>query len=319
MNTPLKHNWTKEEVVQIYDQPFTDLLFQAQTIHRQHFNPNQIQISTLFSIKTGKCPEDCKYCSQSAHYKTDIQSEKLVDMEKAIAAAKAAAATGASRFCVGAAWRNPTARDMPYVVELIQEIKSLGLESCMTLGKLNTEQCQQLADAGLDYYNHNLDTSREYYEKVITTRTYDDRLQTIQNVRDAGMKVCCGGIIGMGEEKADRIGLLWELANLDPHPESVPINKLVHIKGTPLENASSIDDIAFIRMIATARILMPTSYVRLSAGRESMSDAMQALAYFAGANSLFYGTKLLTTENAIMNKDIALLKRLNIENVDMLN
>lgn len=319
MKNNLKNDWTKEEVVQIYDQPFNDLLFQAQTIHRQHFNPNEIQISTLFSIKTGKCPEDCKYCSQSAHYKTDLKTEKLVEIDKVVEAAKEAAASGASRFCVGAAWRNPTQRDMPYLVEAIHQIKSLGLESCMTLGKLNPEQCTQLAEAGLDYYNHNLDTSREYYEKVITTRTYDDRLETIQNVRDAGMKVCCGGIIGMGENRQDRIGLLWQLATMAEHPESVPINQLIQIKGTPLEHTDSIDSIEFIRTIATARILMPASYVRLSAGRESMSDAMQALAFLAGANSLFYGTKLLTTSNAVMNKDIALLKRLNIENAERLS
>ena len=312
MTQHLKHNWQPSEVIDIYEQPFNDLLFKAQTIHRQYFNANAIQVSSLFAIKTGGCPEDCKYCSQSAHYKTDLKKEKLIEVQKVIEAAEEAFTRGATRFCMGAAWKNPSKKDMPYLIEIIRTVKSLGLETCMTLGKLDAEQSQQLAQAGLDYYNHNLDTSREYYEQIITTRTYDDRLETIENVRDAGMKVCCGGIVGMGEERKDRISLLTQLANLFPHPESVPINMLVSIKGTPLENTLPVDSIDFIRTIAAARILMPRSYVRLSAGRESMDAEMQALAFLAGANSIFYGTQLLTTQNTPIDQDQDLFKKLGL-------
>ncbi|MGS2717232.1 biotin synthase BioB [Eionea flava] len=303
----------RDEVAALFALPFNDLLFQAQTVHRQHFNPNQVQVSTLCSIKTGACPEDCKYCPQSARYDTGLEKEKLMQVEAVIEEAKAAKASGATRFCMGAAWRSPKNKDLPYVVDMVKGVKALGLETCMTLGMLDEKQSAELADAGLDYYNHNLDTSKEYYGDIITTRTYDDRLNTLQNVRDAGMKVCSGGIVGMGEGEQDRVGLLIQLANMPAHPESVPINMLVRVEGTPFENLDDLDAFDFIRTIAVARILMPKSHVRLSAGREEMNEQMQAMAFFAGANSIFYGEKLLTTANPEANKDKQLFARLGIE------
>ena len=288
------------------------MVFQAQQVHREHFSANTIQVSTLLSIKTGKCPEDCKYCSQSAHYDSKLEAEKRIAVDKVILEAKAAKESGSSRFCMGAAWRNPHERDMPYVLEMVREVKSLGLETCMTLGMLNQSQAERLKDAGLDYYNHNLDTSREYYNNIISTRTFDDRLNTLDHVRGAGMKVCSGGIVGLGEQKQDRIGLLHELATLPIHPESVPINMLVPIKGTPLAEVEKLDVTEWIRTIAVARIIMPQSYIRLSAGRESLSDSDQALAFMAGANSLFSGDKLLTTPNAGEGKDQILFAKLGL-------
>ena len=309
----IRHNWQRDEVKALFALSFNDLLFQAQCVHRQHFNPNQVQVSTLCSIKTGACPEDCKYCPQSAHYDTDLEREKLMKVEKVLEEAKAAKASGATRFCMGAAWRSPNNRDLPYVIDMVKGVKSLGLETCMTLGMLNNDQSQQLSEAGLDYYNHNLDTSPEYYGEIITTRTYQDRLETLDNVRKAGMKVCSGGIVGMGEGEQDRAGLLMQLANMPVHPESVPINMLVRVEGTPFEDLDDLDPFDFIRTIAVARIMMPKSHVRLSAGREEMNEQMQAMAFFAGANSIFYGEKLLTTPNPEANKDMQLFKRLGIE------
>lgn len=311
MSAP-RYNWNRAQVEDLFSMPFNDLLFEAQSVHRQHFDPNQVQVSTLCSIKTGACPEDCAYCPQSARYDTGVESKKLMAVEKVVEEARVAKANGATRFCMGAAWRSPKAKDMAYVVDMVQQVKSLGMETCMTLGMLDTEQANQLADAGLDYYNHNLDTSPEYYGDIITTRNYQDRLDTLANVRDAGMKVCCGGIVGMGEEQSDRIGLLLQLANMQPHPESVPINLLVRVQGTPLANEQDLDPFEFIRSVAVARILMPQSHVRLSAGRDAMNEQMQALAFFAGANSIFYGEKLLTTPNREANKDSLLFKRLGI-------
>ncbi|MFT5116752.1 MAG: biotin synthase [Kiritimatiellia bacterium] len=309
----LRHNWMRAEVTALFSLPFNDLMFQAQTVHRQHFNPNHVQVSTLCSIKTGACPEDCKYCPQSARYDTGLEREKLMKVDAVIEEAKAAKASGATRFCMGAAWRSPKNKDLPYVVEMVKGVKALGLETCMTLGMLDDHQSAELADAGLDYYNHNLDTSPEYYGDIITTRTYEDRLNTIQNVRDAGMKVCSGGIVGMGEGEQDRVGLLIQLSNMTVHPESVPINMLVRVEGTPLEDLGDFDGFDFIRTIAVARILMPASHVRLSAGREEMNEQMQAMAFMAGANSIFYGEKLLTTANPEANQDMQLFKRLGIE------
>lgn len=308
----LRNDWTRQEVMALFDLPFSDLMFQAQTVHRQHFDANTVQVSTLCSIKTGACPEDCAYCPQSARYDTGLEREKLMAVEKVVEEAKAAKASGATRFCMGAAWRSPKGKDMPYVASMVKEVKGLGLETCMTLGMLTQEQAQALADAGLDYYNHNLDTSPEYYGEVITTRTYQDRLETLANVRTAGMKVCCGGIVGMGEEVRDRAGLLQQLANMSEHPESVPINMLVKVQGTPLEAEGDLDAFDFIRTIAVARILMPKSHVRLSAGREDMNEQTQSLAFLAGANSIFYGEKLLTTANPKANKDMQLFKKLGI-------
>ena len=313
MSANIRHNWTVNEVEALFALPFNDLLFQAQTVHRQHFNPNEVQVSTLLSIKTGACPEDCKYCPQSARYNTGLEKETLLEVEKVLQRAKEAKDAGSSRFCMGAAWRNPRDRDMPYIIRMIQEVKNLGMETCMTLGMLTEEQAKQLADAGLDYYNHNLDTSPEFYNAIITTRTYQDRLETLQHVRDAGMKICSGGIVGMGEQVQDRAGLLVQLANLPVQPESVPINMLVKVKGTPLENQEELDPFDFIRTIAVARILMPKSHVRLSAGREKMNDQMQALCFMAGANSIFYGCKLLTTPNADANEDMQLFARLGLK------
>ena len=308
----LRNDWTRAEIQALYQQPFLDLVFQAQQIHRQYFEANAIQVSTLLSIKTGKCPEDCKYCSQSARYDSKLEAEKRIAVEKVISEAQQAKASGSTRFCMGAAWRNPHERDMPYVLDMLREVKALGLETCMTLGMLNASQAERLKGAGLDYYNHNLDTSREYYPNVISTRSFDDRLDTLSHVREAGLKVCSGGIVGLGEETKDRIGLLFELATLPIHPESVPINMLVPMQGTPLAEVEKLDVTEWIRTIAVARIIMPKSYIRLSAGRESLSDADQALAFMAGANSLFSGGKLLTTPNTAQGKDQQLFQKLGL-------
>jgi biotin synthase len=309
----IKHNWKLDEVLDLFNSPLNDLLIKAQISLREFFEPNKIQASTLLSIKTGGCPEDCKYCPQSANYKTEVKAEKLLDKEKILASAKNALQAGATRFCMGAAWRSPKERDMPELIEVIEEVKSLGLETCMTLGMLTENQATRLADAGLDYYNHNIDTSEKFYKEIITTRTYEDRLNTLENVRKSGMKVCCGGILGMGENLEDRANMLITLANMPKHPESVPINMLVKVKGTPFENTKDLNSLEFIRTIAIARIMMPASYVRLSAGREEMSSETQALCYMAGANSIFYGDKLLTTPNPDLNEDLNLLKQLGIE------
>jgi len=309
---PIRNDWTVAEVRALFEQPFNDLLFQAQTVHRQHFNPNEVQVSTLLSIKTGACPEDCKYCPQSGHYNTGLEKERLLQVDKVIEKAKQAKASGSTRFCMGAAWKHPADKDMPYVVEMVKQVKALGLETCMTLGMLTEDKADQLADAGLDYYNHNLDTSPEFYDKIITTRSFQDRLDTLSNVRSSGMKICSGGILGMGETATDRIGLLRQLANMEVQPESVPINMLVKVKGTPLENVDDLDPLDFIRTIAVARIMMPASHVRLSAGREKMSDEMQSMAFLAGANSIFYGECLLTTPNPDTHRDLQLFKRLGI-------
>jgi len=309
---PIRNDWSRAEIETLYRQPLMDLLFQAQQVHRQYFDANTVQVSTLLSIKTGKCPEDCKYCSQSAHYDSKLEAEKRIAVEKVIQEAKEALASGSSRFCMGAAWRNPHERDMPYVLDMIREVKALGLETCMTLGMLNASQAERLKDAGLDYYNHNLDTSREYYSHIISTRSFDDRLDTLDHVRQAGLKVCSGGIVGLGESRNDRIGLLFELSTLPIHPESVPINMLVPIEGTPMADVEKLDVIEWIRTIAVARILMPKSYIRLSAGRESLTDSDQALAFMAGANSIFSGEKLLTTPNTAKGRDQQLFEKLGL-------
>ena len=310
--------YSREQIAQLFDLPLMDLLLQAQTIHRQNFNANEVQISTLLSIKTGNCPEDCGYCSQSGHHrdKTKLVAEKRIEVDKVIAAAKRAKATGSSRFCMGAAWKHPSAKDMPYVVELVKEVKALGLETCMTLGMLDTDQAAQLADAGLDYYNHNLDTSRSYYEQVVSTRSYDERLDTITNVRNSGINVCSGNIVGMGESRDDRIDWVHELLKMPKAPESIPVNLLVPIQGTPIGDKvlaeGQLSVLEWIRTIAVTRICCPSSYVRLSAGRESLSDAEQALAFMAGANSFFYGDKLLTTGNASQSGDDRLMRELGL-------
>jgi biotin synthase len=311
-NTTIRQNWTVPEVEAMYAMPFMDLLFQAQTVHRANFQKNQIQVSTLLSIKTGACPEDCKYCPQSARHNTGLKAEQLIEVEKVIKAAKDAKANGSTRFCMGAAWKNPRERDMPFIVDMIKEVKSLDMEACMTLGMLTDKQAKQLAEAGLDYYNHNLDTSPEFYEKIITTRTYQDRLHTLDNVRNAGVKVCSGGIVGLGEEQSDRAGLLVQLANLPKQPDSVPINKLIKVPGTPLENIDDIDDFEVIKTIAITRIMMPKSHIRLSAGRQDMSEQTQALCFMAGANSVFYGCKLLTADNPDEDADTLLFKKLGV-------
>ena len=293
--------------------PFNDLIYQAQQVHRSNFDANKVQLSTLLSIKTGGCSEDCAYCPQSARYNTDVENEKILALDEVILAAKAAKESGASRFCMGAAWRSPKQKDLDLVKEMIVEVKKLGLESCATLGMLNQDQTRQLKEVGLDYYNHNLDTSPEFYGDIISTRTYQDRLDTLQNVRDQGIHVCCGGIVGMGENLDERVGLLAELANLTPQPESVPINLLTQVEGTPLFGIEELDHFDFVKTIAVARILMPKSYVRLSAGREKMNEATQALAFLAGANSIFYGEELLTTENPASEKDQELMKKLGIK------
>lgn len=310
--TALRHDWTRTEVRALFDLPFMELLFRAQSAHRAHFDPNTVQVSTLLSIKTGACPEDCKYCSQSGHYDTGLDKEKLLEVQKVIEEAKQAKAKGASRFCMGAAWRSPREKDMPYVLTMVKEVKALGLETCMTLGMLSDDQARQLAEVGLDYYNHNLDTSPEHYGNIITTRSYEDRLRTLAHVRDAGIKVCSGGILGLGEGREDRIGLLMQLANLPAHPDSVPINQLVKIPGTPLAEVEDLEPLEFVRAIAVARLLMPKSYVRLSAGREQMDEAQQALCFFAGANSIFYGEKLLTTPNPEASADMQLFVKLGL-------
>ncbi len=304
--------WTLKESSELFNLPFFDLLFKAQCVHRQHFDPQQVQVSTLLSIKTGACPEDCKYCSQSARYKTGLETERLMEVEQVLESAKKAKAAGSTRFCMGAAWRNPRDRDMPYLEMMVREVKSLGLETCMTLGMIDNSQAGRLAEAGLDYYNHNLDTSPEHYGNIITTRTYQDRLTTLDNVREAGIKVCSGGILGLGENIRDRAALLVQLANLPKPPESVPINMLMKVKGTPMADNEDVDPFDFIRTIAVARIMMPTSYVRLSAGREAMSEQTQALCFMAGANSVFYGCKLLTAPNPDENSDQQLFRKLNI-------
>ncbi len=309
----IRNNWKLDEVRQLFDLPFNELLYKAATIHRKYFDHNKVQLSTLLSIKTGACPEDCKYCSQSAHYETKLEKEALLEAEKVIEAAKKAKASGASRFCMGAAWRNLSERNIPYITHVISQVKSLGLETCVTLGMADKEQLIKLKEAGLDYYNHNIDTSEEYYSKVITTRKFEDRLKTLNNINEAGLKTCSGGIIGMGETIEDRLNMLITLANLEKQPESVPINKLVKIKGTPLENSKDISDLDFVRIIAIARIMLPKSFVRLSAGRETMPQIMQILCFFAGANSIFYGEKLLTAPNNIANDDIELFKSIGIE------
>jgi biotin synthase len=308
----VRHDWTREEIRALFALPFPDLMFHAQTIHRKNFDPLQVQISTLLSIKTGGCPEDCAYCPQSAAYDTDLKAGKLMDVEAVLEEARAAKAAGASRFCMGAAWRSPKDHDLDAVCAMVEGVKAMGLESCVTLGMLTPPQAGRLKDAGLDYYNHNLDTSPEYYGKIITTRTYADRLDTLETVRDAGINVCCGGIVGMGERLEDRVGMIHTLANLPSHPESVPINMLVQVEGTPLSGTTALDPLDFVRTIAVARIVMPESIVRLSAGREDMTDETQALCLLAGANSIFYGPKLLTTPNPAQDRDMRLLDRLGM-------
>ncbi|EIJ41310.1 biotin synthetase [Beggiatoa alba B18LD] len=314
MQTPaIRHDWQFDEVMALYQQPLNDLLFQAQSTHRAYFNPNQIQLSALLNIKTGACPEDCAYCPQSVRYDTGLETAPLMDIDSVLAAAQQAKAQGATRFCMGAAWRTPKEKDLLKVAELVRAVKALNLETCLTLGMLSAEQAQLLKMAGLDYYNHNLDTSPDFYEQIITTRTFQDRLDTLEHVREAEIKVCCGGIVGMGESVQDRVMMLITLANLNQHPESVPINQLIKIEGTPLADAPAVDPFEFVRCIATARLLMPASYVRLSAGRTEMDEALQALCFFAGANSIFYGDKLLTTANPNAQQDARLFKRLGIQ------
>ncbi len=308
----VRHDWTRAEVEALFELSFPDLIFHAQRIHRIHFDPREVQVSTLLSIKTGGCPEDCAYCPQSADYRTGVKAEKLMDTATVIAAARAAKDGGASRFCMGAAWRSPKERDLDQVCAMVEGVKALGLETCATLGMLDRDQARRLKDAGLDFYNHNLDTSPEFYGEIITTRTYQDRIDTLDHVRSAGINVCCGGIVGMGEARADRIGLIATLASLPVHPESVPINLLVRVEGTPLGDAAALDPFEFVRTIAVARIAMPASMVRLSAGREDMSEETQALCFIAGANSIFYGPKLLTTPNPERGHDLALLDRLGL-------
>jgi biotin synthase len=302
-----------EDVVALYELPFPELIYRAQSVHRQHFDPAALQLSTLLSVKTGGCPEDCAYCPQSRRYSTGVQDQAIVDLAGVISAAKAAKAGGATRFCMGAAWRSPKDRDLQAILEMVTAVKDLEMETCATLGMLKPGQAEKLRDAGLDYYNHNLDTSPEFYGEIITTRDYQDRLDTLGRVRAAGINVCCGGIVGMGESRRDRAGLIARLASLDPYPESVPINNLVRVEGTPLSHMEPLDDMEFVRTVAVARITMPKAMVRLSAGRESMSDAMQALCFLAGANSVFYGEKLLTTANPEAGRDRALFARLGLK------
>jgi len=308
----LRHNWSKQEISTLFDLPFNDLLFQAQSIHRDHFDPNQVQVSTLLSIKTGACPEDCGYCSQSANNDAEVERERLLPLDEVIEKAQQAKDNGADRFCMGAAWRNPTDKNLDKVIEMIVAVKNIGMETCVTLGMLTAKQSQRLKDAGLDYYNHNLDTSPEHYGDIITTRTYQDRLDTLEHVRAANINVCSGGILGMGEKREDRISLLQQLANLPEHPDSVPINMLVQVEGTPLHGVDELEPLEFIRTIAAARIIMPESMVRLSAGRTEMSDETQALCFLAGANSIFYGDRLLTTDNPAENHDQQLFAKLGL-------
>ncbi|MBJ27144.1 MAG: biotin synthase BioB [Rhodospirillaceae bacterium] len=309
----IRNDWNIEEVKELFNLPFNDLLFEAHKIHRQNFNPNQIQMSMLLSIKTGGCPEDCAYCPQSAHHETSLKAEKLMEVEKVLSEARKAKESGATRYCMGAAWRSPKDHDLDTVCEMISGVKALGMETCVTLGMLTSLQADRLASVGLDYYNHNIDTSPEFYNEIISTRTFEDRLDTLANVRDAGINVCSGGIVGMGENVKDRAGMLLTLANLPEHPQSVPINMLVHVEGTPISRSDDLDQIEFVKSIAVARILMPRSVVRLSAGREDMSDEVQALCYFAGANSIFVGDRLLTTANPEIHKDSVLFEKLGIK------
>jgi biotin synthase len=308
----VRHDWTRAEIGALFDLPFPELMFRAQCVHRQYFDPTEVQISTLLSIKTGGCPEDCAYCPQSARYHTGVEAEKLMALDAVVAEARAAKKAGASRFCMGAAWRSPKDRDLEQVCAMVEAVKGLGLETCATLGMLSAAQAHELKRSGLDFYNHNLDTSPEFYGEIITTRVYQDRLETLEHVRDAGIHVCCGGIVGMGESRADRIGMITTLAALPVHPESVPINMLVRVAGTPLADQPPLDPFEFVRTVAVARIAMPRSVVRLSAGREDMSEEMQALCFLAGANSIFYGPKLLTTANPERDHDRVLMDRLGL-------
>ncbi len=308
----VRHDWTRAEIRALFALPFPELIFQAQTVHRMNFDPTQVQISTLLSIKTGGCPEDCAYCPQSSAYETELKASKLMDVETVLAEAASAKAAGASRFCMGAAWRSPKDRDLDAVCAMVEGVKAMGMESCVTLGMLTPAQAARLKDAGLDYYNHNLDTSPEFYGDIISTRTYQDRLDTLETVRDQGINVCCGGIVGMGEGAEDRVGMIQALATLPSHPESVPINMLVQVEGTPLAGGAVLDPLDFVRTVAVARVTMPESMVRLSAGREDMTDETQALCLLAGANSIFYGPKLLTTPNPAQDRDRALLERLGM-------
>ncbi len=308
----LRTDWTEEEVRQLFELPFNDLLFRAHATHRRYFDPNEVQVSTLCSIKTGACPEDCAYCPQSIRYDTGLENEDLLAIDDVLRQARRAKENGATRFCMGAAYRSPKPRQLEVIKDMVRGVRALGMETCATLGMLTADQARQLRDAGLDYYNHNLDTSEQFYSEIITTRTYRDRLDTLRHVREAGLKVCCGGIIGMGESDLDRIQLLHTLATLPAHPESVPVNQLVQVPGTPLHGLASVDALDLVRTIAVARILMPRSHVRLSAGRNEMSDETQALAFFAGANSIFYGDRLLTTDNPEQDHDVRLFERLGI-------
>jgi len=317
MSAVIRHDWSHEELLALFDLPFPELLFRAAGVHREHFDPTQVQVSTLLSVKTGGCPEDCAYCPQAQRYDTGVNAQKLMDTNAVVERARAAKQAGASRFCMGAAWRSPKDRDIPKVAAMIAEVKALGLETCATLGMLEGHQAKALKDAGLDYYNHNLDTAPDYYDSIIHTRQYQDRLDTLEHVRNAGLKTCCGGIVGMGETREHRAGLLLALANLPAHPDSVPINRLVQVAGTPLHGSAELDPFEFVRMIAVARIAMPRSMVRLSAGRESMSDELQALCFAAGANSIFYGEKLLTTGNPDTERDQALFARLGIRPMEV--
>jgi biotin synthase len=312
MHAPVKTRVSVEALMDLFERPFNDLLFEAQTVHRKHFDPNKIQLSQLLSIKTGGCSEDCGYCSQSARHETGLDKQELLELDAVLDAAKAAKAAGATRFCMGAAWRGPKQKDLDPVLEMVREVKALGMETCATLGMLKQGQARQLKDAGLDYYNHNLDTSPEFYDRIVTTHTYQDRLDTLNQVRDAGIHVCCGGIVGMGESRLQRAGLIAQLASLDPPPESVPINMLVQIEGTPLKEAEALEPLEFVRTIAVSRIAMPSSFVRLSAGRQEMSETMQALCFMAGANSIFYGDKLLTTGNPEWERDQVLFDKLGL-------
>jgi biotin synthase len=311
--TPVRHDWSRPEIRGLFELPFPELMFRAQSLHRAYFDPTEVQISTLLSIKTGGCPEDCAYCPQSAHFETGVKAEKLMSLDAVLSEARAARAAGASRFCMGAAWREPKERDLDKVCAMVEGVHALGLETCATLGMLTGEQADRLKAAGLDYYNHNLDTSPEFYGEIISTRTYQERLDTLDHVRDAGINVCCGGIVGMGEAREDRVGMIVALANLPVHPESVPINMLVKVEGTPLAGGARLDPLEFVRTIAVARITMPQSVVRLSAGREDMSEETQALCFLAGANSIFYGPKLLTTPNPGRDRDMQLLDKLGMQ------
>ena len=314
---PVRHDWRQHEIENLFDLPFMDLLARAHAVHTANHDPNAVQVSTLLSIKTGGCPEDCAYCPQAQRYHTGVEAQKLMDVDAVLERARAARAAGASRFCMGAAWRGPKDRDIRKVAEMIRGVKALGLETCATLGLLGEGHAQALKDAGLDYYNHNIDTSPDYYGEIIRTRAFEDRLETLEDIRAAGLKTCCGGIVGMGETRAQRAGLLQALANLPEHPQSVPINQLVRVAGTPLENAKELDPFEFVRMIAVARIVMPKSIVRLSAGRRQMSDEMQALCFFAGAGSIFMGEKLLTTGNPDVEHDRALFRRLDLHSMQV--